>query len=85
MTSFKGGSIIPFEPPFLVFIHFDPLFPPSSRGVYNWIFFGGHPEKDRAWLKMRGIYIFFISLCKLVGYWPIREINHIAKINIAKR
>ena len=27
---------------------------------------------------------FFISLCNLVGYWPISKINFIAKIDIAK-
>ena len=31
----------------------------------------GHPEKFRARIKMRAITFFFISLCNLVGYWPI--------------
>ena len=35
----------------------------------------GHPENVRARIKMSAITFFFISLCNLVGYWPICKIR----------
>ena len=40
-------------------------------GCYNLKFLRGHPEKFRTSIRTRAITFFFISLCNLVGYWPI--------------
>merc|ERR1712240_699914 len=40
-------------------------------GCYNSKFLRRRPEKSRVSIRIRAITFFFISLCNLVGYWPI--------------
>ena len=57
-------------------------------GCYNSKFLRGRPEKFRASIRIRAITFFFISLCNLVGYWPICElkltINRTLKVIIGR-